>query len=68
MDWAPVPALRELRRIVNVMDRASKQILSDTKRQVQSQRGVEYGEEARERFDGRGKGKDVLSIMRMCVV
>ncbi|KAF8522334.1 cytochrome P450 [Gautieria morchelliformis] len=40
MDWAPVPALRELRRIVGIMDSASKQILSETKNQIRKPGGL----------------------------
>lgn len=52
MDWAPIPALRELRRIVNVMDKASKAILE--KKRVEAKMGV---------LDREKVGKDVMTIM-----
>ncbi|GJJ06130.1 hypothetical protein Clacol_000319 [Clathrus columnatus] len=52
MDWAPIPALRELRRIVNVMDKASKTILE--KKRVEAKMGV---------LDSEKVGKDVMTIM-----
>ena len=61
MDWAPVPALRELRRIVGVMDRSSKQILSDTRKRMSG--GVNVPEGFQEKLDA--TKKNILSVMCM---
>ncbi|KAF8518920.1 cytochrome P450 [Gautieria morchelliformis] len=65
MDWAPVPALRELRRIVEIMDSVSKQILSETKNQIRKPGGVNLnsGSPTQARLNGKRERTHVLSII-----
>jgi hypothetical protein len=56
IDWAPIPALRDLREIVKIMDKTSKDILAEKRADLV--RGEKTGV-----FSARTKGKDILSIM-----
>ena len=60
MDWAPLDALRDLRRVVRVMDTTSKKIFAEKK-------AIMQGRAAPEGFGSLGsrmKGRDIMSIMR----
>jgi hypothetical protein len=56
IDWAPIPALRDLREIVKIMHKGSKDILAEKRGDLV--RGGKTGG-----FSARTKGKDTLSIM-----
>ncbi|KAF8514432.1 cytochrome P450 [Hysterangium stoloniferum] len=56
IDWAPIPALRDLQKIVEIMDKASKDIL--TEKRADLVRGKKTG-----LFRAGTKGKDIMSVM-----
>ncbi|KAH7913518.1 cytochrome P450 [Hygrophoropsis aurantiaca] len=60
MDWLPIDALREIRRIVNIMDSMSRKIYEEKKAAMVA------GEETNidpNSLRARMKGKDIMSIM-----
>ena len=59
MDWAPLEALRNLRRVVQVMDAASQSIFAEKKAIMEGRAEPENPGSLRSRM----KGKDIMSIM-----
>lgn len=59
MDWAPLDALRGLRRVVQVMDATSKTIFAEKKAIMEGHAQPEGPGSLRSRM----KGKDIMSIM-----
>lgn len=60
VDWAPLPALRDLRRVIQVMDVTSKRIFAEKKAILEGRAEPEGPGSLRSRM----KGKDIMSIMR----
>lgn len=60
MDWAPLQALRDLRRVVQVMDATSKTIFAEKNAIMEGRAEPERSGSLRSRM----KGKDIMSIMR----
>ncbi|KAG6373384.1 cytochrome P450 [Boletus reticuloceps] len=59
MDWAPLEALRGLRRVVQVMDATSKRVFAEKKVIMEGRAEPEGPGNLRSRM----KGKDIMSIM-----
>lgn len=59
MDWAPPEALRDLRRVVQIMDATSKSIFAKKKAIMEGRAEPEGPGSLRSRM----KGKDIMSIM-----
>lgn len=59
MDWAPLEALRDLRRVVQVMDTTSRRIFADKKAIMEGRADPEGPASWRSRMNG----KDIMSIM-----
>ncbi|KAF8558177.1 cytochrome P450 [Imleria badia] len=59
MDWAPLEALRDLRRVVQVMDATSKSIFAEKKAIMEGRAEPDGPGSSRSRM----KGKDIMSIM-----
>lgn len=59
MDWAPLEALRDVRRVVHVMDATSKSIYAEKKAIMEGRAEPEGSASLRSRM----KGKDIMSIM-----
>ncbi|KAF8134953.1 cytochrome P450 [Boletus edulis] len=59
MDWAPLEALRDLRRVVQVMDATSKRIFAEKKAIMEGRAEPKGPGNLRSRM----KGKDIMSIM-----
>jgi hypothetical protein len=59
IDWAPLEALRDLRRVVQVMDATSKNIFAEKKATMVGRAAPEGLGSLRSRI----KGKDIMSIM-----
>jgi hypothetical protein len=57
MDWMPSDALKKLRRVVNVMDTASKKIFTEKRTALENEGFVGIA-------GNRMQGKDIMSIMR----
>ena len=67
IDWLPLTSLKEMRRIVGVMDKTSKKIyasklVSSTSPNTQR---VENGEGD---LGSRGKGNDIMTILRTSII
>jgi len=59
VDWAPLEALRDIRRVVQVMDATSKSIFEEKKAIMEGRTEPEGPASLRSRM----KGKDIMSIM-----
>lgn len=59
MDWAPLDALRDLRRVVQIMDATSKTIFAEKKAIAEGRAEPDGPGSLRSRM----KGKDIMSIM-----
>ncbi|KAH0833223.1 cytochrome P450 [Lanmaoa asiatica] len=59
MDWAPLEALRDIRRVVQVMDETSKRVFAEKKAIMEGRAEPEGPGSLRSRM----KGKDIMSIM-----
>lgn len=59
IDWAPLEALRDLRRVVQVMDATSRSIFAEKKAIMEGRAEPEGLGSLRSRM----KGKDIMSIM-----
>lgn len=59
MDWAPLEALRDVRRVVQVMDATSNRIFAEKKAIMEGRAEPDGPGSLRSRM----KGKDIMSIM-----
>lgn len=65
VDWLPVKPLKDLRRIVDIMDRTSRRIFEQKKAGTPLAYAVPDSTKSEEGdLGGRMKGKDIMSIMR----
>ncbi|KAH7930153.1 cytochrome P450 [Leucogyrophana mollusca] len=60
MDWLPIDALKEIRRLVNIMDSASRRIFEEKKAAMAA---GDITEDNPNSLRARMKGKDIMSIM-----
>lgn len=67
VDWLPLKPLKDMRRVVEVMDRSSRMILEQKKAAIHSlddTASYGTGEATNGDLGARMKGKDIMSIMR----
>ncbi|KIJ54811.1 hypothetical protein M422DRAFT_64043 [Sphaerobolus stellatus SS14] len=65
VDWAPIQGLRDMRSIVHVLDKTSKQILAEKRAALDDPTYGEIGGQKRTKGDlgARMKGRDIMSIL-----
>ena len=64
MDWLPIKALRDLRRIVQVMDKASNAIFSEKKAELEEGSTTVGACKSEGNLGDHMKGKDIMTILR----